>query len=170
MTLWQRNLLLAGLALALAIVPLAFLQGAEWPGADTQSTEAIQELQPDYQPWFESLFSAADLGVEHVLFGVQALLGSLLVSGAVGWMMGRHRAQMGQEGRERSVAMIVAGVGVVVAMALFFVTTEFGEIQAFIAALQGVCIGLLGFFVGYPMGQRSAGTAGTPTAPPRAQV
>ena len=46
--------------------------------------------------------------------------------------------------------MIVCGIGLVLAIALFFVQTEFGELQAFITALQGVLIGFLGFFVGLP--------------------
>jgi cobalt/nickel transport protein len=157
MTLWQRNLLLALIALLLAATPLLFLQGAEWGGADTQSVEAIQELQSDYEPWFESVFSPEDM--ERYVFGLQALIGTLLVVGAVGWMMGRYRAQHGGGGRELTVAGAGAAVAVVVGIVLFFVQTEFGELQAFISALQGLCFGVLGFFPGYQLGRRQAGGA-----------
>ncbi|HEX2514367.1 MAG TPA: energy-coupling factor ABC transporter substrate-binding protein [Chloroflexota bacterium] len=154
MSLWVKNLLLAILVVVLVAVPLLFTQGAEWGATDGRNTEAIQELQPDYEPWFAPFFSAADAGIEHYMFGLQALLGSLVLSGIVGWLIGRYRGMTGTPSPERRLAWIVIGVGLVIAAGLFFVTTEFGELQAFIAALQGVLIGLLGYFVGYPLGER----------------
>lgn len=160
MKLWQRNVFLGVLVVALVGVPLFFIQGAEWGGADTQSTEAIQELQPNYEPWFESVFSPAEN--ERYFFGFQALLGSIFLSGALGWLIGRYRARTGTQGHERNVATVVVAVAVVLGLALFLVDTEFGELQAFVSALQGIAFGLLGFFVGYPLGQRAvAATSGT---------
>lgn len=163
MSLWVRNLLLAVLVVALVALPLLFVQGAEWGATDSLNTEAIGELQPDYQPWFEPLFSAADAGVEHYLFGLQALLGSLVLSGIVGWLIGRYRGMTGTAAPERRGATIVIGVALVLAVLLFFVNTEFGELQAFILAVQGVLVGLLGFFIGYPIGERHG--AATRTSP-----
>jgi cobalt/nickel transport protein len=162
MKLWQRNVVLGVLVVLLIGMPLFFIQGAEWGGADTLSTEAVQELQPDYQPWFESIFSPEEN--ERYFFGFQALLGSLFLSGALGWMIGRYRARTGTEGHERNVATIIVAVAVVIGLALFLVTTEFGELQAFISALQGVAFGLLGFFLGYPLGQRGVATTSRTTA------
>ena len=45
------------------------------------------------------------------------------------------------------------------AIALFFVKTEFGELQATISASQGIGLGLLAFFVGYPLGRRAGARA-----------
>ena len=42
-----------------------------------------------------------------------------------------------------------------VALLLFLVQTDLGELQAFLTALQCVGLGTLGFFVGYPMGKRT---------------
>ena len=64
-------------------------------------TEAIQELAPDYEPWFNSVFSAADAGIEHYFFGFQALLGSLVLTGIVGWLVGRYRGMTGTHSPER---------------------------------------------------------------------
>ena len=55
MSLWVKNLLLAILVVALIAVPLYLIQGAEWGATDGRNTEAIQELQPDYEPWFAPL-------------------------------------------------------------------------------------------------------------------
>lgn len=169
MALWQRNLLLLALAITLAIVPLAFLQNAEWAGTDTLGMAAIQDIQADYEPWSESLFSAADAGVERHLFGLQAFLGTLIVAGTLGWMIGRFRIRSSAPGRELPLATAVAAVAIVLAVALFFVQTEFAEIEGLISGVQGVCLGLLGFFLGYRLGQRSAtrGAAAAPAARPQ---
>jgi cobalt/nickel transport protein len=170
MSLWVKNLLLALLLVALIAVPLYLVQGAEWGATDGLNTEAIQELQPDYEPWFAPLFSAADAGIERYMFGLQALLGSLVLSGIVGWLIGRYRGMTGTPSPERRLAWIIIGGGLVITVLLLFVTTEFGELQAFIAALQGVLIGFLGFFIGFPLGERygkahpASGTAGADAA------
>lgn len=161
MSLWQRNLFLILVAVLLAVGPLAFLQGAEWGGADMQSVDAVTEIQSDYQPWFEPIFSPAEM--ERWFFGFQALIGAALVSAFIGWMIGRRHAQVGKEGNERKIAMVISAVGVILAIGLFFVETEFGEIQAFISAVQGLGAGSLGFFGGYPLG-RQAGARTTARA------
>ena len=156
MKMWVRNLLLAVLAIGLVAVPLLFVQGAEWGATDGRNTEAIQELQPDYEPWFQSIFSPADLGIEPYMFGLQALLGSLALSAAMGWLIGRTRVRPEDGQSDLRVAGIVVAVGLVVAVVLLFVETEFGELQAFKTALQGLAVGFLGFFPGYLSGRRGA--------------
>jgi cobalt/nickel transport protein len=164
MTIGQRNLLLLLVALLIAGIPALMALGvlpslvpdAPWSGGDTQITETVATIQEDYEPWIESLFSPADLGIEPLLFGLQAFIGAALIAGFVGWLVGRRHGQTGVEGSERRNAMIVSGIGIVVFILLFFVQTELGELQAFIAAIQAICLGTLGFFVGYPMGRRAS--------------
>ena len=155
MKLWVRNVLLAMLAVGIVVIPLFFIQGAEWGATDGRNTEAIQELQPDYEPWFEPFFYSAEFGLERYMFGLQALLGSFVLSACLGWLIGRYRGdrapcrgQRPQDGDDR------LGRRHRVATALLFVQTEFGELQAFITAVQGVLLGFLGFFAGYPLGER----------------
>ena len=50
MKVWQKNLILIVLAVAIAALPLWLLPSAEFGGADGQAEEVIQELNPDYQP------------------------------------------------------------------------------------------------------------------------
>lgn len=159
MKLWQRNLLLAVLAVGLVVIPLAFVQGAEWGGADTQTVDMIKEIRGDYEPWFQSLFAPEDM--ERYFFGLQALLGTAVLAAAMGWMIGRQQSRGASQGRELRIAGVVIAVAIAAAGALFFVRTEFGEIQALISALQGVCLGLLGFFAGHALGRRRTLPAGT---------
>ena len=164
MTIGQRNILLLVLAIVLAGVPTLMALGVlpslvadpQWAGGDGLISETAAELAPDYEPWFSPIFSPADLGIEPIMFGLQALLGSILAAGFLGWLVGRRNARDGVEGGERRTAMIVSGIAIVGAALLLLVQTDLGELQAFIAALQGVALGTLAFFVGDPMGRRAA--------------
>ena len=85
MKVWQKNLILIVLVVLLAALPLWLLPDAEFGGADGQAEEAILELQPDYEPWFESLIELPSGEVESLLFCVQAALGA----GVMGFILGR---------------------------------------------------------------------------------
>jgi cobalt/nickel transport protein len=160
-----RNWLLAAVVILLVLVPLAYrgwiAEGTEWGGADMQGVAAVEQLAgANFQAWFEPIYSPGDL--ERYFFGLQALLGTLLVAGFVGWLLGRSRARNGiSSGTDLAIAAALSAIGVVMAIALFFVETEFGELQATISASQGIGLGLLAFFVGYPLGRRAgAGASG----------
>ncbi len=163
MSLTRRNWLLALAVILLVAVPLAYrgwiAEGTEWGGADTQGAEAVEELAgDDFVPWFDSVYSPEDL--EPFFFGLQALLGTLLVAGIVGWILGRSRARHGIAGNtDMTIAGVLCVAGVVLAVALLFVETEFGELQATMMAVQGIGVGLLAFFIGYPLGRRSGEAA-----------
>jgi len=159
----QRNLLLLLLALVIAGVPTLsalgvlppLVPGAAWSGGDTQITETVSALQKGYHPWVESVFHPDELGIERYMFGLQALLGTALVAGFVGYLAGSRNGRLGREGGERRTATIVSAVGILAFILLFFVQTDLGELQAFLTALQCVGLGTLGFFVGYPLGKRT---------------
>jgi len=172
MTIGQRNVLLILLTVLLAGIPTLMALGVlpplvsdpQWAGGDGIITETAGEIQAGYEPWFSPLFSPADLGIEPIMFGLQGLLGGLLAAGFLGYIIGRRNAQTGSDGTtERRNAMIVASIGVVVFIAFFFVRTELGELQAFLMALQGLAIGTLAFFIGYPMGRNSVRETREPT-------
>lgn len=67
MKVWQKNLILIVLVVLLAALPLWLLPDAEFGGADGQAEEAILELQPDYEPWFEPILEPASGEVESLL-------------------------------------------------------------------------------------------------------
>lgn len=158
-----RNWLLTAIVILLVVVPLVYrgwiAEGTEWGGADMQGVAAVEELAgPDFQAWFDPIYSPEDL--ERYFFGLQALLGTLLVAGLVGWLLGRSRARNGiGSGTDLAIAAGLSAIGVIMAIALLFVETEFGELQATISAFQGIGLGLLAFFVGYPLGRRAGAEA-----------
>jgi len=84
-----KNLLLAALVVALAVVPLMTLKHAEFGGADGQAEEAITELHPDYKPWFAPFWEPPGGEVESLLFALQAALGAGVLGYGLGFLRGK---------------------------------------------------------------------------------
>lgn len=92
MALWKKNLILSIIVIALAVLPLVTLKNAEFAGADGLAETAITEINPDYNPWFTSLYEPASGEIESLLFAVQAAIGA----GVVGFVLGRITAKKGE--------------------------------------------------------------------------
>ncbi len=92
MALWKKNLILSIIVIVLAVLPLITLKNAEFAGADGLAETAITEINPDYEPWFSSLYEPASGEIESLLFAVQAALGA----GVVGFILGRITAKKGE--------------------------------------------------------------------------
>lgn len=86
---WGVSLLLAGLVVILAVVPLLIIRDSEFGGADAAAVEAIGEVAPDYQPWFRPLFEPPGGETESLLFAVQAAIGA----GVIGYFFGLKRGR-----------------------------------------------------------------------------
>ncbi|SNS46111.1 cobalt/nickel transport protein [Anaerovirgula multivorans] len=84
--LFPSTILLLVLAIALMISPLIFLKGAEFEGADDLAGEAILELAPNYEPWFEPIFEPSSDGMEKVLFLLQGAIGGGIILYVLGHM------------------------------------------------------------------------------------
>ncbi len=80
----KNNLLLLLLALVIIISPLIINSSAPFEGADGEGEELIQVINPDYEPWFESIWEPPSGEVESVLFSVQVAIGA----GVIGYVLG----------------------------------------------------------------------------------
>ncbi len=58
-------------------------------GADDQAKNLIGEINPEYQPWFESLIEPASGEIASMLFSLQAALGA----GFIGYYLGAARTR-----------------------------------------------------------------------------
>lgn len=84
MKLWVKNTILVILLVIIVAVPLAFMGGSEFGGSDGQGADAVTEIEPDYEPWFESIWSPPSGEIESLLFCVQAALGAGIIGFAIG--------------------------------------------------------------------------------------
>ncbi|KRF03344.1 cobalt transporter [Paenibacillus sp. Soil766] len=67
------------------VIPLLMING-DFGGADGAGEQMIAELQPSYQPWFES-FLSLPAETESMMFALQAALGA----GFIGYVLGKFK-------------------------------------------------------------------------------
>lgn len=89
---WNNWLLLIAVV-ALTVTPLVLLKDAEFGGADGKAQEAIEEIQPEYKPWFNSLIQISSTEVQSLLFAVQAAAGA----GVIGYVIGLYKGRSEQQ-------------------------------------------------------------------------
>ncbi|MDA5107510.1 MULTISPECIES: energy-coupling factor ABC transporter substrate-binding protein [Brevibacillus] len=85
---WSNWVLLL-LVAVLAALPLVLVKDSEFGGADGAAEEAIKEVAPGYEPWFQPLLEPPGGETESLLFAVQAALGAGFIGYAIGLYRGR---------------------------------------------------------------------------------
>ncbi|MFD4819016.1 energy-coupling factor ABC transporter substrate-binding protein [Peribacillus butanolivorans] len=93
----KKSLLLLFLVVILAIIPLITQQGTEFGGADGVAEEAITKIQPEYKPWFNSIWEPPGVETESLLFALQAAIGA----GFIGYFIGVMRQKNKQAVQEK---------------------------------------------------------------------
>ena len=83
----KMNFIMLILAVALIVTPLILKPGAEYGGADGQAEDAITEINPEYEPWFASIYEPPSGEIESLLFSVQSALGA----GIIGYYLGSRK-------------------------------------------------------------------------------
>ena len=84
-------LLLLLVCVGLCLFALWSNPGSEFGGADGAAEELITELNPDYEPWAESLIELPGGETESLLFCLQAALGGIVLGGGFGYLIARKR-------------------------------------------------------------------------------
>lgn len=87
----KKNLILFLLTLVLIISPLIMKSGAEFGGADGEAEAVITEINPDYEPWFESIWEPPSGEIESLLFSTQAALGAGVIAYYFGYLKGKKK-------------------------------------------------------------------------------
>ena len=91
---WVNILILLAVVL-LAAVPLLMIPGKDkdgedrFTGSDDQAEKMITQIQPDYKPWFSSVWEPPSGEIESLLFALQAGIGA----GVIGYYFGLKRGQ-----------------------------------------------------------------------------
>ncbi|MER5477290.1 energy-coupling factor ABC transporter substrate-binding protein [Streptomyces sp. NPDC002734] len=91
------NLLLVLTVAAMAVLPVVLGMGDHKPepftGADAEAEVAIQEIDPDYRPWFSPVYEPPSGEIESGLFALQAAVGAGVVSYCLGLWRGRRQGE-----------------------------------------------------------------------------
>lgn len=83
------TILLLLLVIGLSMAPLFLINDSEFGGADGAAEEAILELAPNTEPWFQPFWEPPGGETESLLFALQAALGA----GVLGYFFGLKRGQ-----------------------------------------------------------------------------
>ncbi len=78
------NFILLALTIILIITPLVLNATAEYGGADGEAEGLITQINPGYEPWFNSLYEPPSGEIESLLFSTQAAIGA----GFIGYYLG----------------------------------------------------------------------------------
>lgn len=84
-------IILVALCVVIAVVPLLLITDSEFGGADGMAEDAIGEINPEYEPWAESLIELPGGETESLLFALQAALGSGILFFGFGYLSAKSR-------------------------------------------------------------------------------
>ncbi|MDJ1172388.1 energy-coupling factor ABC transporter substrate-binding protein [Roseofilum sp. BLCC_M154] len=93
---WPNGLLLLAI-IGLTVFPLMTVKDSEFGGADGQAEEAITEVNPQYEPWFEPILEPPGGETESLLFALQAAFGAGIIGYGIGWYRGRSESNPSSE-------------------------------------------------------------------------
>lgn len=83
----RKNIIIIVICIALIIAPFFLNKNGKFEGADGQAGDLITEINADYEPWFESLWTPPSGEVESFLFSMQAALGA----GFIGYYIAKKK-------------------------------------------------------------------------------
>lgn len=83
--------LLLALCAVIVLIPLLTIHDSEFGGADGAAEELVAQMDPDYEPWAESIIEPPGGETESLLFCLQAALGALVIGYGFGFFTARYR-------------------------------------------------------------------------------
>ena len=84
-------LILFALCAVILIFPLMTIHDSEFGGADGAAEEVIAAVNPDYEPWAESIIELPGGETETLLFCLQTALGAVVIGYGFGYMVARKK-------------------------------------------------------------------------------
>lgn len=88
-------LILLLIVVVIAVAPLLLIKDSEFGGADGAAEEAITAINPNYQPWAESILEPPGGETESLLFCLQAGIGAGIFGFGFGYLVARKKFQKG---------------------------------------------------------------------------
>jgi len=86
-------------AVAMLLISAMLLNpGSEFGGTDDSGGDVIGDLDPDYEPWFQSLWEPSG-ELETLLFCLQTAIGALIIGYFIGSNRQRNRPSQAEQGK-----------------------------------------------------------------------
>ena len=76
---------------AILIFTLMTIHDSEFGGAGGAAEEAIAQVDPDYEPWAESILEPPGGETESLLFCLQTALGAVVIGFGFGYLVARKK-------------------------------------------------------------------------------
>lgn len=65
-------------------------------GADAQAQKVVEQMRPDYKPWFQPLWNPPSSEIATMLFSLQAAAGAGIICYYLGYLKGRKSRRDGE--------------------------------------------------------------------------
>ncbi len=85
----MQNIILILIVITIILIPLIFIKGSEFGGADGEASDVIAEMNEDFKPWVEPIISPPGGETESLLFALQASIGSGVILFIIGYLKGK---------------------------------------------------------------------------------
>lgn len=85
------NIILLLAVATLMVGALLINQNGEYGGSDGEAETVITEINPDYEPWFDSLLEPKSGEIESLLFTLQGSLGVGIITYILGYYKGKNK-------------------------------------------------------------------------------
>ena len=68
-----------------------------WGGTDDAASEAVEHLNPNYEPWFSPVWEPPSGEIESLLFTLQASIGAVVIGFVIGYYKGKKDAEKAEK-------------------------------------------------------------------------
>jgi len=68
-----------------------------WGGTDDAASEAVEQLNPNYEPWFSPVWEPPSGEIESFLFALQASIGAVVIGFVIGYYKGKKDAEKAEK-------------------------------------------------------------------------
>lgn len=85
------NIILLLAVVALMVGALLINKNGEYGGSDGEAETVITEIDPNYEPWFDSLLEPKSGEIESLLFTLQGSLGVGIITYILGYYKGKNK-------------------------------------------------------------------------------
>ena len=68
-----------------------------WGGTDDAASEAVEQISPNYEPWFSPVWEPPSGEIESFLFTLQASIGAVVIGFVIGYYKGKKDAEKAEK-------------------------------------------------------------------------